>query len=68
MGIEEIRVPVTGMTCVNCAANITRAVKKLPGVTDASVNFAAETAIVFYDAEKTGIRDIVGQIDRKSVV
>ena len=30
---EAVSLPVTGMTCAACAANIDRALKKLPGVT-----------------------------------
>lgn len=40
---------VTGMTCANCAANIERTLnRKVPGLLDASVNFAAERASVEY--------------------
>ena len=40
------------MTCANCAANIERGVKKLKGVGDASVNFAAENAAVSFDPQQ----------------
>ena len=33
--------PISGMTCANCAMNITRGLKKLPGVSETNVNFAA---------------------------
>jgi Cu+-exporting ATPase len=41
--------PITGMTCANCAATIERNLKKLPGVTDAAVNYASEKAGVTFD-------------------
>lgn len=44
------------MTCAACAARIERFVKKLDGVSSASVNFAAESLTV--DFEKLGIKDI----------
>ncbi len=44
------------MTCAACAARIERFVKKLDGVSDASVNFAAETLTVDY--EKIGAKEI----------
>ncbi|MBP1560940.1 MAG: cadmium-translocating P-type ATPase [Oscillospiraceae bacterium] len=47
---------ISGMTCAACAARIERFVKKLDGVSDASVNFAAETLIVDY--EKIGAKEI----------
>lgn len=47
---------ISGMTCAACAARIERFVKKLDGVSDASVNFAAETLTVDY--EKIGAKEI----------
>ena len=44
------------MTCAACASRVERFVKKLDGVTDASVNFAAETLTVEY--EKIGAKEI----------
>lgn len=40
---------ISGMTCAACAARIERFVKKVEGVSDASVNFAAETLTVCCD-------------------
>ena len=40
----HLTLPITGMTCVNCAANLERAVKKIPGVSEVNVNFATERA------------------------
>ncbi len=37
---------VSGMTCASCVAHVTRAIKKVPGVEDASVNLATEHATV----------------------
>jgi Cu+-exporting ATPase len=37
---------VQGMTCASCVARVEKALKKLPGVTDASVNLALEQATV----------------------
>lgn len=47
---------ISGMTCAACASRIERFVKKLDGVTSASVNFAAESLTV--DFEKLGVKDI----------
>ena len=44
---ENLALPVTGMTCANCAAAVERALsKKVPGVVRAMVNFATESAHV----------------------
>jgi len=43
---QTVDLAVTGMDCVNCAANVERALKKVDGVLDAQVNFASEHALV----------------------
>lgn len=50
------------MTCANCAASIERGVKKLKGVADASVNFAAESAAVSIDPQQLQLKDVVEKI------
>jgi len=59
---ERYTLPITGMTCANCAANIERGVKKLGGVAKASVNFAAENASVAFDPQQLSLRDVVEKI------
>ena len=41
-----IELQVAGMTCASCVARVEKAIKRLPGVVDASVNLATETATV----------------------
>jgi Cu+-exporting ATPase len=59
---EKITLPVTGMTCANCAMNIERAVKKVPGVKEASVNFASEQAAISYDSNSVQVQNLVEKI------
>jgi Cu+-exporting ATPase len=40
--------PITGMTCANCAMTVERTLKRLDGVVSASVNLASERASVEY--------------------
>ncbi|WP_152220350.1 heavy metal translocating P-type ATPase [Pseudomonas sp. SCB32] len=42
----ELDLPVSGMTCASCAGRVERALRKVPGVQDASVNLANEQARV----------------------
>jgi Cu+-exporting ATPase len=63
MAETNVRLPVTGMTCANCAANIERNVKKLPGVKDANVNFASEEASVTIDPEAVQVDDLIERIE-----
>ncbi len=43
---QTLDLAITGMDCVNCAANVERALKKVEGVIDVQVNFASEHALV----------------------
>ena len=52
--IEQVRIPVTGMTCAACQARVQRALQRAPGVVDASVNLIMQTAAVTFD---TGLVD-----------
>jgi len=65
MSESKITIPVTGMTCANCAMNIERTLKKkVPGVLEASVNFASERATVEYLPAVTGIDDMIAAIEK----
>ncbi len=56
--------PITGMTCANCAMNIERAVNKLEGVKEASVNFASEQLTVSFDTKNVHLSDIVEKVKK----
>jgi len=43
---ETIRFPIAGMTCGSCVNRITRAIRKLDGVTRVDVDLRRETATV----------------------
>ena len=41
---ETVSLSISGMTCASCVTRVEKALKKIPGVTDASVNLATEKA------------------------
>ncbi|MDP4200763.1 MAG: heavy metal translocating P-type ATPase [Bacteroidota bacterium] len=43
-----ITVPVTGMSCASCAISVEKTLHALPGVEDANVNFANQSALIRY--------------------
>ena len=52
-----------GMTCANCAQTIEKGVAKMPGVTSATVNFAAEKLSVVYDPTQVQNTDLIAKVD-----
>ncbi len=44
--LRSVALSVTGMTCASCVGRVERALRALPGVTEASVNLATQTAHV----------------------
>ncbi|MGD9239708.1 MAG: heavy metal translocating P-type ATPase [Desulfobacterales bacterium] len=62
MSDVKITLPVAGMTCTNCAMNIERTVKKLTGVAQAQVNFAAEQAAISFDPAQLQVKDVIAEI------
>jgi Cu+-exporting ATPase len=61
---QPLILPITGMTCANCAMNIARGLKKLPGVSDANVNFASEQASVTFDPQTATATDLIQQVEK----
>ena len=61
---QTLILPITGMTCANCAMNIARGLNKLPGVSDTNVNFASEQAAVTFDPRAATTTDLIQQVDR----
>lgn len=62
MSEQTIILPISGMTCVNCAVNIERGVGKLEGIKQTNVNFAAEEAMVSFDPKVLRSGDILKRI------
>src|SRR5260221_11396054 len=52
-----------GMSCASCAMRIEKGLKKLPGIKDASVNFATEQATVTYDPAQIGVEQMVKKVE-----
>jgi Cu+-exporting ATPase len=59
---ERIRIPVSGMTCAACQANVQKTLARQPGVTDASVNLMMQNASVSFDPAVVTPADLVDAI------
>jgi Cu+-exporting ATPase len=55
----RLSLPVEGMTCASCAGRVERALRKVPGVTDAHVNLAAERAEVLGTAAPVALAEAI---------
>jgi len=60
---QKIQIPVTGMSCANCAKNIEKAVKDLDGINDINVNFASEKTEIDFDFKILNLKTIVEKIE-----
>jgi Cu+-exporting ATPase len=63
MATQQIDLPITGMTCANCARTIERTLTKTMGVEVANVNFATEKAHVNFDPAKVNVQQMIERID-----
>jgi P-type Cu+ transporter len=59
---KKIVLPVTGMTCTNCALTIGSNVRKLPGAVDAVVDYAGEKLTVTFDPSQLDIHSIIDRV------
>ncbi|WP_169082529.1 heavy metal translocating P-type ATPase [Paenibacillus sp. PL91] len=59
---EAVDFQIEGMTCAACANRIEKGLNKLPGVTNATVNFAMETARVEYSPGEISIADMQNKV------
>ena len=48
--IQQLTLPIRGMTCMGCAANVQLALSDLPGVHDVIVDLPAKQALIIYDS------------------
>ncbi len=59
----DVTLNLEGMTCASCAMRIEKGLKKVPGMKDASVNFAAEQAMVTYDTTQATVEQICQKVE-----
>ncbi|HVO75572.1 MAG TPA: heavy metal translocating P-type ATPase [Ignavibacteriaceae bacterium] len=61
-GLRKIIIPVEGMTCASCVARVEKAIGKVEGVKNVSVNLATEKAAVELE-DKTDIKEIIKRVE-----
>ncbi len=56
-------IPVIGMACASCSANIERKLNSLDGINSASVSLAGRSALVDYDPDKISLETMKKEIN-----
>jgi Cu+-exporting ATPase len=64
MPTKQLTLPVTGMTCANCAATIERNLKKLPTAANVNVNLASERATLEFDPASLSQAEVIARIEK----
>ncbi|HFI0065035.1 heavy metal translocating P-type ATPase [Streptococcus suis] len=62
--MKKMTLPVQGMTCATCALTVEKAVGKLVGVEEASVNLATEKLSVSFDENVLSLSDIGHAVEK----
>ncbi len=57
-----ITLPITGMTCANCVATVERSLKKVDGVSTATVNLSSERATVEFDPALANLPAMINRV------
>jgi P-type Cu+ transporter len=60
--LKEVQLPITGMTCAACSTRIEKGLRKVTGVSDATVNLALEKASIKYNPTETNVDHFIKKI------
>jgi P-type Cu+ transporter len=60
--VQSLDIGIQGMTCANCSARVERALRKTPGVAEATVNLATERASVSLDETAGTAADVAAAV------
>ncbi|AGW86583.1 TPA: cation-translocating P-type ATPase [Streptococcus suis] len=56
--MKQASYPIQGVTCASCAMTVEKALNKLDGIQNASVNLATEKTNIQYDPAHLSLSDI----------
>jgi Cu+-exporting ATPase len=59
---ENLKITIEGMTCASCVGRVERALKKVPGVAEATVNLATEEASVVIDPAAVDAATVISAV------
>lgn len=62
--LEEFDLEIGGMTCASCIFRVEKALRKIPGLLDASVNLATEQARVRFPVGAVSTADLIRAVEK----
>jgi Cu+-exporting ATPase len=62
--VQRVNLALSGMHCASCANLIEKSLKKVPGVKQANINFAAEKANIFYNSDEVQIASLLQAVKK----
>ena len=63
--LTTVHFKITGITCAGCSNGIYKAVKAVDGVTEHSVEYPGDIAVIQFDKTKTSIEALKAVIEKK---
>ncbi|HEY0200352.1 MAG TPA: heavy metal translocating P-type ATPase, partial [Burkholderiaceae bacterium] len=64
LGVQTLRLHITGMTCASCSARVEKALRRVPGVTTAEVNLATEIADIQLASRSSDPAALVAAVEK----
>jgi P-type Cu+ transporter len=61
---RDLVLPIEGMTCASCVRRVEKALGRVPGVDEASVNLATEKARVVFDPALVGLGELRAAVEK----
>jgi len=59
MSKKQVTLPVKGMTCASCVAHVEKALKRVEGVANVSVNLTTERASLWFNTDTVEMKDLI---------
>jgi Cu+-exporting ATPase len=61
--LNELSLPISGMSCASCVTHVEGALQELPGVSRVVVNLGTNKAAVHYDPERVKVADMMRAVE-----
>ena len=59
----HVNLGITGMDCADCSITVEKAISRIPGIVDVSINFPTASLVAEFEADRAAPQDIISQIE-----